>query len=297
MKAVVLTGASSGIGLETARLLVRQGWHVLGVGRDERRCAAARENLLADLPEGRVDFFIGDLMQQRQVRRVAEEIRTALAASGEELAVLIHNAGCARGWYMTTEEGYEQVFALNVLAGVLMTRELLPLHVQSHGRVIFTGSESHRGLPVCWDDVMLSRRYGPLRGYQQSKLCGLLFARELNRRYPSLHACAVDPGLVRTEIGFKDTGGLVSWVWKQRRRRAISPEIPAKTFAWLCNQPETPSALYYCDLKEKPFSRQVTDENARRLFALCERLCGITFPECEHDMKRNFRKEAVSCGQ
>lgn len=57
MKAVVLTGASSGIGLETARLLVRQGWHVLGVGRDERRCAAARENLLADLPEGRVDFF------------------------------------------------------------------------------------------------------------------------------------------------------------------------------------------------------------------------------------------------
>ena len=281
MKAIVLTGASSGIGLETARLLVRQGWHVLGVGRDEGRCAAAREELLADSPEGTIDFFIGDLMQQRQVCRVAEEIRAALAASGEELAVLIHNAGCARGWYMTTEEGYEQVFALNVLAGVLMTYELLPLLLQSHGRVIFTGSESHRGLPVCWKDVMLSHHYGPLRAYQQSKLCGLLFARELNRRYPSLHACAVDPGLVRTEIGFKDTGGLVSFVWKQRRRHAISPEIPAKTFAWLCSPEERPAALYYGDLKEKPYSRQVTDENARRLFALCERLCGVQFPEKE----------------
>ena len=177
---------------------------------------------------------------------------------------------------MTTEDGYEQQFALNYLAGFLLTNTLLPALLQAGGRVIMTGSQSHKGARVHWDDVMLSRGYNPLTAYKQSKLCDILFAKGLNDRYASrgIRAYTVDPGLVRTDIGDK-AGGVVNLVWQLRKRQGVRPAVPAETFAYLCAEPTHPEGLYYCRGIEKAYSRQVTSEIAARLFELSERLCGI----------------------
>ena len=203
MKTIVITGATSGIGLETARILCRLGFRVLGVGHSEKNCELAKADLLSGDPGAQITYFAADLMQQHEVLRAADELTSYINEKcGGELYALINNAGCARNWYMTTDEGYEQQFALNYLAGFLLTHELLPFLLKSGGRVMMTGSESHKGIKVHWNDVMLRRGYNPLTAYKQSKLCDILFAKGLNDRYSEdgLHAYVLDPGLVHTEI-------------------------------------------------------------------------------------------------
>jgi retinol dehydrogenase-13 len=126
---------------------------------------------------------------------------------------------------------------------------------------------------------MLYRRYNPLVAYKQSKLCNMLFAKGLNEHYAAegIHAYVVDPGLVNTDIGNKETGMLVNFIWSLRKRYGVSPAVPAKTYAFLCEQSPPPDGLYYYLCKEKKYSRQVTSQNADRLFALSERLCGIQY--------------------
>lgn len=281
MKTIVITGATSGIGLAVARLLTEQGFLVLALGRSRETCMRAQASILQTVPEGRIRFYAADLLQQREVLQAADWLLTDLEKnSGGQLHALINNAGCARSWYMTTGEGYEQQFALNYLAGFLLTHSLLSSLRKASGRVIMTGSQSHKGIKVHWDDVMLSGRYNPLTAYKQSKLCDILFAKGFNDRYAQwgMRAYTVDPGLVRTDIGNK-TGGIVNFVWKFRKRHGVAPEIPARTYGYLCGQIQHPDGLYYYMCKEKPYSREVTSENAARLFAFSEQLCGVKYPE------------------
>lgn len=280
MKTIVITGATSGIGLETARILCRQGFRVLGVGHSEKNCELAKGDLLSGNPEAQLTYLSADLMQQHEVLRVANELTAYINENcGGELYALINNAGCARNWYMTTDEGYEQQFALNYLAGFLLSHELLPLLLKSRGRVLMTGSESHKGIKVHWNDVMFRRGYNPLTAYKQSKLCDILFAKGLNDRYSAdgLRAYVLDPGLVHTEIGSKAAGGIGGVVWALRKRHGVEPSVPAETYAFLCNPEREPQGLYYHLCEENTYSKEVTRENADRLFALSERLCGIRY--------------------
>ncbi len=282
MDTIVITGATSGIGLASALELARNNFNIIGIGRDPKRCESAKDTIQSSRTSARVTFFAADLMQQREVNRVCDEISKYIEQNCEgKLFSLINNAGCARSWYMTTEEGYEQLFALNHLAGFLVTYRLLPYLISASGRVIMTGSESHKHMRIRWDDVMFQNGYHPLLAYKQSKLCNLLFAKALNDRYGwrGLHAYAVDPGLVHTEIGCKNTGGIVSFVWNNRKRHGVSPDVPAKTYAYLCAQQPAPKGLYFHLCKPRRYSAQVEWKNAERLFRLSETLCGIRYDE------------------
>lgn len=93
--------------------------------------------------------------------------------------MLINNAGCAQSYYTTTEDGIERQFALNYLSAFQLTFLLLPYIIRSKGRVIMTGSESHKGIKVHWGDIMLTNGYNPLTAYKQSKLCDILLAKGL----------------------------------------------------------------------------------------------------------------------
>ncbi len=278
MKTAVVTGATSGIGLAVCAELAALGFAVVGVGQSEERCASAASGLAAAYPDVPILFFRADLSRQAEVARVGGEIREYLEDRRfGRLEALINNAGCVRGRYTTTEDGYETVFAVNHLAGFMLSGMLMPCLISAKGRILMTSSGSHKGTRPRWSDMMLKRGYNPLFAYKQSKLCNLLFAYGLNERFGKLgiSAYGIDPGLVKTDIGFKNAGGIVALVWKLRHRRGVPPELPAKIYARVCLEAEAPKGLYYGMSGEEKYSRQVNKRNADRLWELSERLCGM----------------------
>jgi NAD(P)-dependent dehydrogenase (short-subunit alcohol dehydrogenase family) len=278
MKTAVVTGATSGIGFAVCEKLLQSGCRVLGIGRSEDSCRAAEEKLRSAVQGGDVAFYPADLLRLTEVRAVAGRIREELERSnGGKLDALVNNAGCVRSWYMTTPEGYEHQFALNHLAGFLLTHELLENLVKGSGVILLTSSGSHKMMKINWNDIMFQRRYRPLMAYKQSKLCNMLFARAVNDRFADkgIRAYGIDPGLVRTDIGCKNTGGLVDFVWKRRKKHGVEPSVPAGIYAGFIDRDDKPYGLYYSVDGERPYSREVTRENADRLTALSEKLLNI----------------------
>ena len=214
MKTVVITGASSGIGFETARLLSKN-YSIIGIGHNKSNCERAKGLIKSKNPGADIIYLVADLIQQNEVNRIADEVASYLESSSYgELYGLINNAGCVRSWYTTSEEGYEQQFSLNHLAGFLLTYKLLPFIIKAKGRIIMTGSQSHKGIKMHWDDVMIRKRYNPLTAYKQSKLCNILFAKGLNDRF-----------INTTDIGNKYTGGLVRFIWSIRKKRGLNDYV------------------------------------------------------------------------
>ena len=194
----------------------------------------------------------------------------------------MNNAGAVTSWYTLTEDGYEHQFAVNHLAPFLLTHLLLPyLQRAPQGRVLTVSSMSHRHTRIHWNDVMFSRHYGTLKAYKQSKLANVLFTFEFNRRFAAItvmRAYAVDPGLIQTQIGFKDTNGFVKWFWGKRSSHGNPPEIPAQTIIYLVNQPHLPDQNQWYFKDNRPFEPSrysQREEPARRLWELSERLCGL----------------------
>jgi len=280
MRTVIITGATSGIGFAVARALAKLGYHVIGVGRTIENCEAARDKLLSEIPGARIDFFYGDMMQQREVHRLADDLSAHLDRfCGGRLQALINNAGCVRSWYTTSEEGYEQQFSLNHLSGFLLTYRLFPYLKRCNGRMLLTSSSSHKMMKMNWKDIMFKNRYYPLMAYKQSKLCNMLFAYAFNTRFAKegVRAYAVDPGLVNTEIGNKQTGGLVNFVWRLRKAHGVSADTPAQTYVYLCEQQPGADGLYYYHCRKQKYGWQVNEANAERLFKMSEQLCSIEY--------------------
>ncbi len=294
-RTILITGATSGIGLAAAEELAARGWQILGVGRSPERCRQADAAIRGGCPEARLAWLCADLATQADVRRLASEASAWLAAAGLPLDVLLNCAATVRSWYTATPDGYEMQSAVNHLAGYLLARLLQPqLAASPLARVLTVSSASHKGVQIRWGDIMNRRRYSCLRAYQQSKLCNVLFTREFNRRAANsqpdascdpvapdgtpVRAIAVDPGLVRTEIGSKWTGGLIARFWNQRRRHGISAWQAAAGIVWLCKQAPDwqPADDYYQNCEPAATSRAARDPDAAaRLWELSARLCGL----------------------
>ncbi len=289
-KTYVVTGATSGIGLAAAEILLRQGASVIGVGRSAVRCMETEARLRQAYPGAGITFLVADLSVQAQVRALAEQIRALLAkrsthpAQRDTLALdgLLNNAGTFTFWLSLTPDGFETQWAVNHLAPFLLTNELLPLlQAAEAGRVVTVSSGSHYGTRLNWDDPQLRRRYNGLKAYSSTKLANVLFTLELNRRLgPGSHlrAFCADPGLVKTDIGFKGTPAIVRWVWQQRRAAGIPPEESARGIVYLLTEPSIHNSgeIYWQHGRPKPASRfALNHESAARLWKLSESMCGL----------------------
>ena len=282
-KTYVVTGATSGIGLASAAALARAGADVIGVGRSTERCRQAEMAVGSLNPATRVHYLTADLSQQGEVRRLAFMIKDRLAADGKvALDGLVNNAGTYTYWLTLTPDGIETQWAVNHLAGFLLTHELLPLlRTAPYARVVTVSSDSHHGARIRWDDPQLRRRYDGLAAYGTTKLANILFTVELNRRLreeSSVRAFAVDPGLVKTDITMKGTPALVSWAWKIRRSGGTGPEVPARCIQYLLIEPSIQHATqqYWKNCRPARASQAALDNrSASRLWMLSEGLCGI----------------------
>ena len=284
---VVVTGATSGIGLAAATELAGRGAIVIGVGRSLQRCQSAQELIQKAHPRARVTFKLADLSTQGQVRRLAAEIRGWVQSNQNgKIDVLVNNAAMVTNWYTTTEDGYEMQFAVNHLAPFLLTYELLPLlKVAPAARILTVSSNSHRRARIRWRDVMMRRSYNTLLAYKQSKLANVLFSAEYNRRYGAstpMRAYAIDPGLVNTDIGLKGTSGIVRWVWDRCRLKGNTPQQGAETVVFVATDPSAGGSMevYWKNCQPvAPSKYAQQEEHAKRLWELSERLCGVTYAE------------------
>lgn len=276
----IVTGATSGIGFETARMLAQRGGLVIGVGRDAGRCAAARNALSGAAAAGTVVFETADLSSREDIVRLCRKIQTMTA----RLDVLVNNAGTFTFSRTVTPDGLEMQFAVNYLAGFLLTGLLLPLlRSAPAARIIATSSGSHFAGRMHWADLMLEKGYQGLKAYDQSKLATVLFTKELARRLgpgSTIGTYAVDPGLVKTDIGIKGNNRLVRLAWRIRTRGGISAEQAARSLFYCAVDPaaEGKTGLYWKECRTREPSKAASDDSeAARLWKVSQELCGFSY--------------------
>jgi retinol dehydrogenase 12 len=277
-KTIVITGATSGIGLETARALAKQGARLALVVRDRQRGEAAIANIAASVPGAEAALVLADLESLDQVRAAGAELRSRYP----RIDVLVNNAGLIVGSSGVTRDGFERTFAVNHLATFLLTYELRDaLAAAAPARVVTVSSMGHRfAAAFTWDELPTMWR-GQVRNYGTSKLCNIWFAREAARRMASKRVTSnsLHPGTVRSNFG--QSG---SWLFGKGARLfgplLKSPEQGAQTSIYVASAPaiEGVTGEFFRDSDvAKPSRRARDDASARELWALSERLCGVTW--------------------
>ncbi len=273
----LVTGASAGIGLVTARELARRGARVIGVGRSAERCAEAERQIRQATGSKVIQYVVADLSAQAEVRRLAQEVNT----STNRLDVLVNNAGLIRTKREVTVDGLEMTFALNHLAYFLLTNLLLDtLKASAPARIVSVSSAAHQGSKINFDDLQGEKKYSGWRAYQQSKLANVLFTRELARRLEGtgVTANALHPGYVRTQI-FR-VAGFTGWLLRRAAEvLAISPEEGARTTIYLATSPEVEgqTGQYFVKQKRVASSRESLDDaTARKLWDVSAKLTGLS---------------------
>jgi NAD(P)-dependent dehydrogenase (short-subunit alcohol dehydrogenase family) len=204
MTTVFLTGATDGIGRQTAVALARAGARVVVHGRDPAKARAVADEVRAVSPEALAGTAVFDLASLASVREGAAELR----AAHPKLDVLLHNAGVFMKRRVLTKDGFETTFAVNHLAHVLLTHELLPI-VPRGGRIIHVSSIAHQRGSLDLDDLQGERRFDGYGAYALSKLANVLFTAELGRRLPDHATSSLHPGVVTTKLlqtGFGTSG-------------------------------------------------------------------------------------------
>jgi NAD(P)-dependent dehydrogenase (short-subunit alcohol dehydrogenase family) len=253
---VLLTGATRGIGRAAAIQLARDGAELALVGRDPERVQAIAEEARAAGGGAQVHEHVADLALMAHVRALAAEVRERYG----QIDVLANNAGALFASRKETAEGFEQTFALNHLAPFLLTNLLRDR--LAGGRVVTTSSDAHKAGHLDLDDLQSQRKsYAAMRVYGVTKLCNILFTRELARRAPELHANCFHPGVVRTGFGKNDNG-----IWKVLTTVGSpffrSPDRGARSLVWLALSDEASGLTgeYIQDEKVLQPSGQARDE-------------------------------------
>ncbi len=195
---VLVTGVSSGVGVETARVLAAHGAHVVGAARDLNKARRATERVRAEAARGgSFDLIELDLASLASIRASADE----LVKAGERFDVVIANAGVMASPKGTTADGFETQFGTNHLGHFVFVNRTAGL-INRGGRLVTVASAGHRGADVDLDDPNFAHTpYDPLVAYRRSKTATILFAVEFDRRHKArgVRATAVHPGAVLTE--------------------------------------------------------------------------------------------------
>jgi retinol dehydrogenase 12 len=281
----LVTGASAGIGFETALGLARAGFHVVMAGRDAARTDQARASVIDRLradrsASDRIETVLADLASLAAVRSLADTV----LSRHDRLDVLVNNAGIIAPRYQLSIDGYELTVAVNHLAPFLLTNLLLDrlrasAQPSAPGRIVTVASQAHRGARLDLGRWMDWDGWSPLQAYGRSKLCNILFTRALARRLTdgSVVAAALHPGVIATKIG-DSAGSVVGVGWRLAKPFFATPEKGARTTLFLATTPD-PARFHGAYLiNSKPAEPDPTardDAMAERLWSESARLVGL----------------------
>jgi NAD(P)-dependent dehydrogenase (short-subunit alcohol dehydrogenase family) len=271
-KTVVITGATSGIGEVAAVRLAEQGARIVFTARDPARADATMAKLRKANPAAHVSL-LADLSRLSEMKRVG----AALAAE-PQIDVLINNAGALFNRRKETEDGLEMTFALNHMSYFVVTALLLP-KLKPGARIVSTASNAHRGAVLDFGDLQSRHGYSGFPVYSKSKLCNILFNRELARRLKGsgVTANCLHPGFVATRFGDESGGVMRHVIAIAKPVGAISPEEGAKTIIHLAASPEPAgiSGAYFVKCQVATPTREAqNDEDAKRLWSVSVKLTG-----------------------
>ena len=275
-KVVVITGATSGIGSVAAEQLAAMGARIVLVARDQARADAELARLREKGPGVQHTVHYGDLSRLDEMKRVGREI----AAAEPRIDVLINNAGALFGHRTLTPDGLEMTFATNHMSYFVLTEMLRDrLLASAPARVINTSSDAHKGAHLDFADLQSANNYAGFRIYGRSKLCNILYTRELARtlKGTGVTANCLHPGFVATRFG-DHSGGAFSVVVRVAKNFAISPEKGAETIVYLASSTEVSNVTgeyFYKCRAARPTKEAQDDDAARRLWSESKKLAGI----------------------
>lgn len=288
----IVTGATGGLGLETALVLAGKGAEVVLAARNPDKGTEAERLIRSRHPNAAVRFDLLDLASLASVQGFAERH----LATGRPIDILIDNAGVmALPTRQTTVDGFEMQFGTNYLSHFALVGRLLPFLIAAKARVVQLSSVAHRSGHMRLDDLNYQTHYSPWPVYQQSKLAMLMFALELQRRSDvhgwGLTSVAAHPGFARTDLIANGHAGKPGLFARGARlleavlsHSAADGALPILMAATLPDP--TPGGYYgptgFQEMKGPPgvavIKRQARDPDvARRLWSESERLTGVTY--------------------
>jgi retinol dehydrogenase-13 len=277
-KVCVVSGSTSGVGLETVKRLARGNAHIVMVCRNPDKAESVRKDILRQ-SNVRIDIVIADFSDLNDVRQAANIILRDYT----RIDVLINSAGLHSTTRTTTKEGFETVFCVNHLASFLLTYLLLErLRQSAPARIIQVNSEGHRFGGLDLDDLNWDRRrYTGLQSYGASKIAQLLTTWEFADRLKGSGVTinAVHPGDVRTNIG-NNNGPLYRWFLHNVTWHTLKdPVISGEALYYLAAAPELAEVsgrFFHLTIDEKPAAQAIDRETGVKVWKLSLQLTGLT---------------------
>ncbi len=275
-KVCLITGATNGIGLETARCLAEKNATVVLVGRNPEKTQRVVDELRQSTGSPNLDFLLADLSLMSEVRKLASDFQSRY----DRLDVLINNAGGVFGRREVTSEGLELTFALNHLSYFLLTHLLLDtLKASAPARIVNLASEAHRNTQLDFDNLQGEKGYMGFRNYGRSKLMNIMFTIALARRVNCAEVTvnAVHPGFINS--GFAKNNNIL---WKTMmflaRPLTKSVETGALTPTYLAASSEVShiTGKYFSDSRPiKPSDAALDIEAQEKLWDISVELTGV----------------------
>ncbi|MEO6851266.1 MAG: SDR family oxidoreductase [Mucilaginibacter sp.] len=276
VKTTVITGATSGIGKETALALAKKDHALYMLVRDTGKGEQVKKEIISETGNKAIHVVQCDLADLKSVHKAADELKTKLTS----INILINNAGGIFAERQLSADGFEMTFATNNLGHFALTLQLMPLLIKGHARVINVSSNAYKAGKANFDDLQREHSYSAFKAYGTAKLFNIFFTKSLAEKYGAqgVTSVALHPGLVNSGFGDR-LSGIGKFFWMLSRPFMITPEKGAKTTVFVATDPkvELKSGNFYENSKLDSTIEKANDFPGRnRLWNISEQLTGIT---------------------